>query len=90
MSVFDQGNETYKTDMILGDKYRDKQTGIVGHATAIHFYQHACERVTLRTTNNQGEIVEYGFDAPELVHVASEQQARQQRTGGPDRHTAPR
>lgn len=90
MSLFKQGSETYRSDVVLGDRYRDKQTGIEGHVTAIHFYQHACERVTLKTTNKQGEVVEYGFDAPELVHVTTEAEPRQQRTGGPARATAAR
>ncbi len=87
VSVFKQGRETYKSDIVLGGRYRDKQTGVEGHATALHFYQHACERVTLEAVSGKtGDLMEYGFDAPRLVAVkAPDIPVRQQRTGGPAR-----
>lgn len=83
--MFDIGKETYKSDLTLGEKYRDKTTGIVGHLVAIHFYEHACERGTLRYVNGQQDVTEASFDAPELVTVATGKQARTERTGGPGR-----
>ena len=76
----------YRSDIVLGDRYVDKQTEIEGTATAIHFYQHGCERVTLETVV-AGKIEEYGFDAPRLTHVASGVTATTTKTGGPERHS---
>jgi hypothetical protein len=88
MTAFNEGREEYRSDIELGVRYRDKQTGIEGTATALHFYQFACERVTIEAVSKQsGELQEYGFDAPRLVSVeAPEEPVRQQRTGGPARH----
>lgn len=60
---------TFKTQIKLGEKYRDTQTGFVGVASAVFFFEHGCERVNLKGINFQGEVVEYVFDAPELEHV---------------------
>lgn len=57
---------SYRSQIVLGQQYQDKQTKFIGHATAVVFYQHGCERVTLKGMNGQGEIVEYGFDSPEV------------------------
>lgn len=80
--MFDQGSEKYRTDVKLGERYRDPQTGIEGTATAVTFYQYACERVSIETVV-AGKIEEYGFDAPRLKHVDSNARPVQQRTGGP-------
>lgn len=87
MNPFTQGSEKYRSDVVLGERYRDTQTGIEGVATSLHFYQHACERVTLEAVSvKSGELVEYAFDAPRLVAVkAPDEPVRQQRTGGPAR-----
>jgi hypothetical protein len=45
----------FETDIDLGEKYLDPQTGIQGTATSIHFYQYACERVTLEVVLHKGE-----------------------------------
>lgn len=80
--MFDIGKHAYKTDIKLGQKYRDPQTGITGIATAISFYQYACERASLEIVIN-GEIKEYTFDAPRLEDVETKERAQTQRTGGP-------
>lgn len=87
MNPFKQGREAYKSDIVLGERYQDKQTGFEGIATGLHFYQHACERVTLEALNiKSGELLELNFDAPRLVAVAKPDEAvRQQQTGGPAR-----
>lgn len=72
----------YESDIVLGEKYRDTQTGIEGTAVMIGFYQHACERVVIETVV-AGKIEEYGFDAPRMVHVETGQQAATEKTGGP-------
>lgn len=83
--MFDTGKHTYKTDLELGQRYRDKTTGLEGHLVAIHLYEHACERGTLRYVNGQQDVTEATFDAPELVHVKTGKVAETKRTGGPDR-----
>lgn len=77
-------SEKYKSDIQLGEKYRDSQTGIEGTATAVTFHQYGCERVMLEAVV-QGKIEEYGFDAPRLVHIATQRQAQTTRTGGPEK-----
>lgn len=77
--------QSYKTDIKLGEKYRDDQTGIEGIATSIHFYQHACERVTLEFVKRDGELVELSFDSPRLTSVRTGVTAVTARTGGPVR-----
>lgn len=72
----------YATDIVLGTRYVDEQTGIEGTATAVCFYQYACERVTLEVVV-AGKIEEYGFDAPRLRAVESGERARSERPGGP-------
>lgn len=81
---------TFETDIVLGDKYKDEQTGIEGTAISVHFYQFACERVDIEAVI-EGKIVEYFFDAPRLSHVASGKKVEVQdgKTGGPDRAVPP-
>ncbi len=79
----------YQTDIQLGERYRDDQTGIEGTATAITFYQHGCERASIENVH-EGEIKEYGFDAPRLTHIASGETAKTTKTGGPARGVSDR
>lgn len=79
--------QTYKSDIKLGEKYRDDQTGIEGTATAIVFFQHGCERVDIELVVN-GEIKTYSFDAPRLTHVETGKVATTTRTGGPAKESA--
>lgn len=78
---------TYRSDIKLGERYRDDQTGIEGIATAVIFYQHGCERVDVELLVN-GELKAYSFDAPRLTHVATGVKATTTRTGGPDKGSA--
>lgn len=82
--MFDTGKVTYKTDIALGQMYRDPFTKIEGKAVAIAFYEHACERVTIRFAR-KGQAMEATFDAPELIDVATGEPAKTTRTGGPAR-----
>ena len=83
--MFDKGRETYRSDLVLGERYQDKGTGIMGKLVAIAFYEHACERGTLRYLDANQQMQEVSFDAPEMVHVASGVAATERKTGGPDR-----
>lgn len=82
MKPFDKGSQKYGTDIELGKRYRDPQTGVEGTATAVTFYQYACERVMIETVV-AGKIEEYGFDAPRLVNLETQKRAKTERTGGP-------
>jgi hypothetical protein len=83
--VFDRGSQSYRSDLKLGQKYRDETTGVVGHLVSIHFYEHACERGTLRFLDQDQNVQEVSFDAPELVHVDTNVRAATSQTGGPPR-----
>jgi hypothetical protein len=77
----------YKSDIVLGERYRDEQTGIEGIATAIYFFQHACERAQIEYVNEKdGELKELVFDSPRLIHMKSGKQAKTDRPGGPARN----
>lgn len=81
--MFDKGKHKYGSDIELGKRYKDPQTGIEGTATAVTFYQYACERVNLEVVIRD-KIEEYAFDAPRLESVIPpKERARAQRTGGP-------
>lgn len=74
---------TYKSDIKLGEKYRDTDTGFDGVAVAVYFYEHACERVSLKALNGQGEVIEAVFDALELEDLKTGVRAESEKTGGP-------
>lgn len=80
--MFDKGKEKYGSDIKIGERYIDPQTGIEGVAVALTFYQYACERAVLEVVV-AGKIEEYGFDAPRLKRVDTQEQARAKRPGGP-------
>ena len=90
------GGTTFDTEVVLGEQYKDKTTGLVGTATSVHFYEHACERVSLRYVNKDGDVKESSFDAPELIHMPKEEEEKQERTlrasrpGGPARNMGAR
>lgn len=83
--MFDHGGQNYRSDLKLGQKYRDETTGVIGHLVSVHFYEHACERGTLRYVDGDQNVQEMSFDAPELVHVATKVRAVATKTGGPRR-----
>lgn len=75
---------SYKTDIVLGETYKDAQTGYEGVATAICFFQYACERVTIECFDGiRKMVIEQSFDAPRLTHVKTGVRAKTERTGGP-------
>lgn len=76
----------YKSDIKLGEKYRDEQTGYEGVATAVYFFQHACERVMVEAYDPiKKQVIETTFDAPRLVHIKTGVAALTDRPGGPTR-----
>lgn len=76
--------ETYKSDLKLGEKVRDEQTGYEGVVTSITFFQHACERVCVETYDaTRKQVHTEVFDAPRLVKVSNGQKATVVKTGGP-------
>lgn len=77
--------KSYESDIILGERYRDEQTGYVGIATGVYFYQHACERVGLEKMKDDGEILTEVFDSPRLVSAKTAIKATSDRPGGPAR-----
>jgi hypothetical protein len=82
--------ESYPSDIKLGERYRDEQTGFEGTATSIHFYQHACERVSLESYNKKLGLEELTFDAKRLIHIPSGQAVDSKTPGGPERGTGAR
>lgn len=79
----------YKSDVVLGEKYQDTQTGYEGVAILVTFFQHGCERVTLESYDaERKEIKEMSFDAPRLKSVKTQKQVETERTGGPDKAPA--
>lgn len=84
MNPFTRGSETYKSDIVLGEQYREKSTGLIGKAVALYFFEHACERVSLRYIHD-GDVKDATFDAPEVEMVKTGKTPVQQKSGGPDR-----
>lgn len=81
----------YKSDVKLGERYVDEQTGYEGVATTVTFFQHACERIGLETYDPQRrEVKESIFDAPRLKHVTTGATAKADRPGGPGAPNAQR
>lgn len=75
---------SYASDVVLGDQYRDSQTGFEGVATAIYFYQYGCERVQVEAFDKKTQdIRSLAFDAPRLIHVKTGKAPKVTRTGGP-------
>ena len=77
--------QVYRSEAELGEVYRDTDTGFVGTACAVTFFQHGCERVSLKGINTNGEVVEFSFDAAELERDRDREQVKliEQKTGGP-------
>lgn len=74
----------YRSDIHLGEEYEDTKTGLVGRATAIYFFEYACERVCIEYLH-EGAIKTETFDAPRLVHRETRRKTKSKRPGGPAR-----
>lgn len=64
----------YTSDITLGSRYRDKNTGLEGQAVMIEFHLHQCERVVIEFVKD-GDLKQYVIDAVrlELVKEAAEE-----------------
>lgn len=58
----------YPSEVVLGQKYRDKRHGIEGHAVAITFMENSCTRVVLEFMH-AGEIKQVHMDDVELEQI---------------------
>ena len=77
-------SKQYKSDIVLGERYIDKQTGFEGIATSATFFQYACERVVLEDYDaERKQVKEAVFDAPRLTHMKTQKIAKVTKTGGP-------
>lgn len=77
-------DHSYESDIVLGERFYDEQTGIEGVAISVTFFQYGCERVALETVKDD-KIEEYCFDAPRLTRVKTGKRAEADTTGGPSR-----
>lgn len=76
--------QSYASGIVLGETYRDTQTGYEGVATAVYFYQYGCERVELESFDKKrNELKTVNFDVPRVQHVGTGRQITSTRTGGP-------
>lgn len=78
----------YRSDIVLGHKYRDASTGLEGTAESVHFYKNACERVVLKYLHD-GDLKDASFDAVDLVDAETHARAKAEKTGGPARPMPP-
>lgn len=60
--------DEYKTDIVLGRRYRDRDTNFAGVAIAITFYRHDGERVQLRALVSDVPV-DHWFDSASLERV---------------------
>ena len=58
----------YQSDIKLGERYRDKITGLEGVADSIGFYRNSGERVRLLYLH-EGELKDEWLDAADLVRI---------------------
>lgn len=58
----------WRSEIVLGGRYRDSDTQFEGVATAITFYRFGCERVLLRTLVSHVPV-EHWFDGPQLERI---------------------
>jgi hypothetical protein len=72
---------TYSSDIKVGARYLDKQTGIEGPVTSLVFFQHGCERACIEIFDGK-EIKEFYFDAARLTAVETGKTASADRPGG--------
>lgn len=73
----------YESQVEMGERYRDARTGFEGVVTAVTFFEHACERVSLETFDRTQQTVRVEvFDAPRFVRARDEVAVTTTRTGG--------
>jgi hypothetical protein len=62
----------YQSDIELGERYRDKLTGLEGVADSICFYRNIDERIRLLYLHD-GELKDEWLDAADLVHIETQE-----------------
>lgn len=91
MTIGSRKQNSFPSDIVTGERYRDNQTGFEGVATSVTFFQHACERVCLETYDTERkQVIEAVFDAPRLTNIDTGHTARVTKTGGPQMPNAQR
>lgn len=84
--LLEPGEICYRSQIKLGERYREQHTGYEGHATAIYFYENSCERVELESySKKHNTLTSLTFDAKRLEHIASGKVVDSKEPGGPDR-----
>lgn len=74
----------YKSQVEMGERYVDDQTGFEGIVTSVTFFQYACERVALETYDATTKSVKVEvFDAPRLTKKGTTTRLTSPLTGGP-------
>lgn len=64
----------FRSEIKLGDTYRDTITDFEGVATDIAFNINKCNRIYLQPKASKGKMMDGSwFDAPTLMHVATEE-----------------
>lgn len=73
--------QLYYSDVVLGRKYRDTQTGVEGHAAVMEFWEHMSNRVSIRHAVNKGKktekVIYHSIDDHLLEDVESKKRARE-------------
>lgn len=72
---------SYESEIEIGGKYRDTQTGWEGVAVIIQFHQYQCEQVALERMEG-GDVKAYFFDAERLELVEAPKKSFLKRATG--------
>jgi hypothetical protein len=62
---------SFETSIEFGERYRDKNSGYEGVATALYFYEFGCARVSLVSMDDKGDVKDLSFDEQSLVKVGT-------------------
>lgn len=83
---------TERSEVVLGQKYRDRITGFTGVATSRHEYLNGCVRIALTSAElHEGKPVDaVTFDIEDLVFVDEGVTTNKKPTGGPGDIPKPR
>lgn len=62
----------FKSQVVLGRRYRDDIVSIEGTAVIVSFHLHACEQVTLEYLGKDGKSEFHTVDVARLIDIESE------------------
>lgn len=75
----------YRSDIVLGRKYRDSNLGIEGIASMMEFWEHQSNRVSLKRVADPGgakeKIIYHSIDDHHAVDIETQVQAREAEPG---------